>query len=261
VALIKRADADRLAREALVLDLADMVRHGEALRRRAEDEAKLTVAHARAERERLVQGAAEAGRREGFAKGEAEGRAKGEAEGRAAALEAQRAAIERTLESWNAALKSFAAARETMLAEARRDVLTLAAAVAERVTKRVAMVDDGVIAAQLEAALRLVSRRTSARVLVSAEDEAGAREVLPGLLAALSTIEHAEIAVDGSLTRGSCVVRTAGGGEIDASVLSQLDRVIAEALPDARRVMAAEVASDGGEAAPTDDADAAGGEA
>lgn len=232
--MIKRADASRLAQDALVLDFSDMVRHGEALRRRAEEDASATVAQARAERERLVSTAAETGRREGYAKGHAEGRAAGLAEGRAAGLEVTRAEAERLIAAWGQALAGFSAAREALIAEARRDVVTLAALVAERVTKRVVEVDDAIIGPQLEAALRLVSRRTSARVLVSPEDAASAREMLPGLVAALGTVEHAEVTADASLSRGSCLVRTSGGGEIEATVEGQLARVIEAAFAGTR---------------------------
>jgi len=233
VAVIKRADADRVAREALVLDLADIERRSRGIRTRAERESKEMIAEARAERERLLGTAADEGRRKGHAEGFEKGRAEGAEQGRAEAFEQTKEKLEAVTSAWTEALRAFVDERDEMIRGARADIVTLARIVAEQVTKRAVEIDPGVIESQLEAALRSVAKRTSLRVSVSADDEPVAREALPSLAAMLDTVEHAEITVDPALSAGSCVVRTAGGGVIDARVERQLARIVADAMPDA----------------------------
>lgn len=235
VAMIRRADQNQAAREAMVLDLGDLFRQGEAIKSAARDQAKAMLDAARAEREGLIAGAAAEGRARALAQGLKEGREQGRAEGMAEAAASHREALEALEKAWLAALDSFSAARDRMLSEARRDVLRLALLVAERITHRVIAVDEGVVEDQLASVLTLITRPTRLEVSVHPEDLERARAALPALISRLGEGAHATIVADGSLDRGSCVARGEGGCEFDASISTQLDRIAAALAPGRER--------------------------
>jgi hypothetical protein len=77
MALIKHSNSRDIARDAVVLDLGDLQRQAALITRAAHDQAAAVLAEARAERERIVAGAAEAGRAAGFEEGWSRGGAQG----------------------------------------------------------------------------------------------------------------------------------------------------------------------------------------
>lgn len=232
MALIRRAEAERVAKNAVSLHLGDLRREGDALVAEAKTRAEAIVAEARAERERLVTGARETGYGVGYNKGIAEGIAKGHEDGLAQALESTTATLSGLVESWGLAISRFEDDRERMLAEARSDIVRLAAVFAERVTKRVVELDAGVVERQIEAVLRAAIRPSRLAIVVHPDDAGPAERALPGLLKQLADGEHAELVTDTELERGSCVARMASGAVIDASIRTQIDRLVAELLPD-----------------------------
>ena len=230
MAVIKHALAGTMARDAVVLDLADIARQARDLIADAAAKAERLVAEGEIERDRLIGTAAQEGIRrgheEGFAAGYAEGARRGEAAARAE--HAERLAT--ISAAWERALGSFEAAREDMLLHARTDALALAIAVAERVTKRVAACDPGVAAAQMEAALRLITHPSRVVVAVCPDDLDHAKAELERLRGLVDAARHSEIVADASLSRGSVRVRS-GRGVIDATIEAQLERVAAALLP------------------------------
>lgn len=231
MAVIRQAQADRIVQDAIVLDLGDLTRQGEQVRARAQQQADAILAGARSERQRLTTSA----REEGLAKGHAEGLAKGLEEGakkgHEAALAERRQDLDTLLRGWSAALQAFEQDRDRLLREAREDVLRLAVMMGERITRRKTEVDPLVIAAQLEAVLALLAQPTRLSIAINPADEALARESLPGLLDRFTTAQHVDLRADPNLPRGSCSATTQGGGHIDASIPTQLDRMVAALLP------------------------------
>ncbi|MFI4896521.1 MAG: FliH/SctL family protein [Phycisphaerales bacterium JB059] len=230
--IIRRADAEEFARDAVVLNLHDLERQGADLTRQAQAEAERIVAAAEAERDRLLQNAHEEGFKAGREAGFTEGRNAGLEEGRAQAMQELAPALRAISERWSETLEAVIAQRDQMLVEARTDIVRLAALIAQRVTKRVTELDPGVVEAQMREALALLSSRTTPRVAVHPEDEPLARQALPDLLARFEQAEHIELLTDPRLDRGSCVLRTPTGGRIDATISAQLDRIVADLLPD-----------------------------
>lgn len=230
--LIRRADAEVIAKDAVVLNLGDLERQGERLECEARARAERIIAEANAERERLIADAHEKGFEEGRAAGHAEGRAAGLEEGRAQSMAELTPALQAMSERWTQALESFLQQRDQMLTEARTDVVRLAVMIAQRVTKRVIETDPGVVEGQMREALALLAARTTPRVIINPADEPLARQAIPALLARFDKTEHIELVTDPELVRGSCVVRTPTGGQIDASISTQLDRIVADLLPD-----------------------------
>jgi flagellar assembly protein FliH len=110
-------------------------------------------------------------------------------------------------------------------------VLSLALTIARRITRRVVELDRGAVEGPLEAALELIAQGTRAVVSVHPDDEAAAREALPGLMSRLDAARDALLEADESVTRGSCVVRTPGGSVIDADLETQIDRIVSALRP------------------------------
>lgn len=246
MALIKHAAFDAIPRDAIVLDLAELSLQGERLIQRAREKAGRIVADAEAERRRLVDSATAdgfgAGQREGLLEGVGAGRAIGEEEGKRERI----TSLESLERAWQDALTRFEGSREAMLTQARIDVLELALRIARKVTRRAVDADPGVAGEALAAALELVGRPTRLRVRACPADIEGLRRDLPALAARFAGAAHLELAPDESLSRGSIVAAT-DAGEIDATIETQIDRIVEALLPGSR---AAAVIRDGRAAQP-----------
>jgi flagellar biosynthesis/type III secretory pathway protein FliH len=126
-----------------------------------------------------------------------------------------------------------------LFAEARTDVLRLAALIAEKVVKRVIQLDPRVVEAQMEAVLGMIARRSELVVSINPADREAATAAMPALCAGNQSVRAIELIDDPTLARGSCIARSrgveggdGGGGQIDASIDAQLNRIIAALLPD-----------------------------
>lgn len=228
--LIKEQKAELVRHEAVVLDLGDLRRAAERLTSEAESRAKRIVADAKAEAERLTQGAAEAGRAEGLAQGRAEGIEQGRIEGRTEALAAAGEQIDALVAQWAQALERFDAERRRAILDARQSLLELAVAVGEKVARRVPTVDPTVVVDQVAEAVERMARPADAVVRINPQDRPLVAEALPALVERVDVLEHASIAQDESIAPGGCIV-TFGRGRIDATLDTQLDRIVALLLP------------------------------
>lgn len=233
MALIRQSSTGTITRDAVVLDLGDLSRQGEQLKTRARAEADRIVAEAKAERERLLAGAAEEGRAAGHAKGLEQGQREGHEAGRQAALAEMKQRLATLEAAWTAALAKFEAERDLMLLEARHDVLRLACVGAELATKRAVRVEPDRVIDQVAAVLALISKPTRLTLSVHPDDRALVEEAIPAMASKYSAATHVEIATSDALDRGSCVARTGTGGEIDASIRTQLERIIESLMPEA----------------------------
>ncbi len=231
MAVIKKSEAVSAARNAVVLDLGDIARQAELLRKRAEEQAEAIIADARAQREQLIASGYEEGHAEGSKKGYAEGFAKGEEEGKQESTVAARVKLDEIEKAWTEALDEFADGRHHLLVECKENVVRLAISIAERVIHRAVKLDERVVLAQVEHALKLIGRPTRVAVLINPDDGAMVRRALPSISARLGAMEHVVLEEDPSITRGGCIVRTAEGGEIDASLETQIGRIAQTLLP------------------------------
>jgi len=229
VALIKRGDQSTYIREATVLNLADIRAQARMVEEQAASRAADILRLAHGERERLIAGAREIGLAEGTRRGVEEGKAQGAAEAKSVALGEMRSKLGDIESKWMAALAEFEAARDTMLAEARKDLIRLSIRIAEAVLKKAVESDTGIAMRQLDAALELLTRPSRLTVAVNPTDEPMLRESLPHLMTKCQKAEHIQLVVDPGLARGSCKVRTAGG-EIDAGIWTQVERIGAALL-------------------------------
>jgi hypothetical protein len=83
--------------------------------------------------------------------------------------------------------------------------------------------------------LELVGRPTRLVVRINPEDIERTKRDLPALAARFAGAAHAELLPDASLSRGSIVAATEAG-EIDATIETQLDRIVESLLPGAREI-------------------------
>lgn len=232
MAVIKRADAEKHLHRRVTLDLGDLERRGQVLREAAIAEAERIVREAHEERQRLVSTASEEGRRQGHAEGYEAGLAEGREAGKAESEAECRERLAEFEKSWIDALASFGREREHLLLGARRAVVELAVALAERVVHRRIETEPTLVEDQLRELLHFTAAPTTLVVRVHPEDEPLAAAVLPELCASLAQGTHATLERDGSLSRGSCVARALGGASIDATVETQLARLVQDLLPD-----------------------------
>ncbi len=231
--VIKNVHADRLAKQAVVLDLGDLGRQADRILGDARDGAERITAAARAEAQKLIDSAADRGYQQGHQRGLQEGREAGEREGRARAVQKFEPQLEQLINAWTAALERWETDRGEMLLAAREDVVRFAVAAARKVVMRVVAADSTVIEDQLAEALALVSRPTTIVVSVHPNDRTIVEAVLPRLVSRFQQCEHASVRDDETLTPGGCVVATAGG-RIDAAIETQLDRIARTLVPDQR---------------------------
>lgn len=232
MAIIKRADARTHPHSTVTLDLGDLGRRGQMLRESAVAEAERVVREAHEERARILAGAEQTGRERGHAEGYQAGLAVGREEGREAALGEFREKLAAVDAAWAEAMAGFVADRESLLLGARSAVVELAVKIAERVVHRVVEVDASVVEDQLRELLALVAGPATLIVRVHPEDEELVREVLPRLREQFVGGIHVRLQTDSSVSRGSCTARTLGGSSIDASLETQLDRLVRDLLPD-----------------------------
>lgn len=230
MAIIKNIQADQLLKEAVVLDLGDLKRQAEHIMAQANAEAETLLENARQEVQRLVNEADGQGHAEGFERGLAEGRETGSEKARSESLASFQDRYATLLENWSEALLRWEHDRQTMLLQAKEDVLTFAFTLAEKIVHRVVGQDASVVTDQVREALELLSRPTAVRIHVHAEDVETIDEILPQLKEKLSTCRHVELVGDENISRGGCIVRT-DGGRIDATIETQLQRMVETLLP------------------------------
>jgi len=209
--------------------------------RDVEDQAKALLLRGRQTAERLIaeaqreaaelkkaahaQGSAE-GRRDGLAKGTEEGRAAGQKQ----ALEEHRAQLTQAVAALTEAASDLDASRGELEAAALEEVVSLAIAVARRVTKRQALVDPQVLTENLREAMRLVVSAGAVKVAIHPSQRRTLDAALPALRLEFPRLGHVEVVDDESVHPGGCRVY-AGSGQVDATLDEQLDRVVADLLP------------------------------
>lgn len=233
MAVIKSTEFQTMARSAIVLDLGDIRRQAEEMQRAAREKAKAIVHDARQERERLIKGAADEGRAKGHAEGLEAGHKEGLEKGKAEGLAEARARLDALVSGWESALAAFEQERDGMLLDARAETMAFAAAVAERITRRVIEQSPEAVQDVLQSALGLTIRPTRLLIEANPEDLAAVEAAAPALVARLAGSAHAQTAARADLSRGSIVVRTEQG-VIDATIETQLQRILDTTLPDRR---------------------------
>jgi flagellar assembly protein FliH len=206
-----------------------------------EKQAKLVLLGAKVRAERLLVAAqeeAEQIKREAHAQALVEGREAGIAEGlelgrrqgKDEALAAQGKELTELVGAMTRAVQELDAARLALESESKTAVIRLAIAIAERVTKRLGVVDPEVGVANVDEALRLVVHSADVRIAVHPSQKATLADVLPRIQAKWPALKHVELVEDATLAPGGCRIHS-GGGEVDADLDLQLARITEELVP------------------------------
>ncbi|MAD19150.1 MAG: hypothetical protein CMJ52_02880 [Planctomycetaceae bacterium] len=235
--IVKNAQARELLGSAVVLDLADVRREAVDIVASARLEADAIIDAAREEAARLTADAAESGRTEGLEAGLAEGRETGLeaglAQGRAEAMASMEAQLEAIASGWSDALEGFTAGREAVREEARRDLLRLAIAIAERVLGRLPAHDPSRVVEQATTAIDMLASATAVRLRVHPEDLAIVQSHFDAVvgIAGASPAHDLVFETDDTIVRGGCVA-AAGDGEVDARLDVQMSRIVKGLFPE-----------------------------
>jgi flagellar biosynthesis/type III secretory pathway protein FliH len=237
VALIKNVQARKMVGSAVVMNLGDVRREAEEILLAARADAARIVGEARAEAELLVAGAEQRGHAEGMARGDAEGRVAGVESGRLQGFEAAEQShgprLAAIADGWDAALQAFLAGREQLREEARRDLVRLAIAIAERVVGQVPEHDPTVITGQIDGAVDMLSGATRLLVRVNPDDHAIAESHFAKPCRTIEASSGVDVVLeeDPTIVRGGCVV-SAGDGEVDARLDAQMGRIVKGLFPE-----------------------------
>lgn len=211
--------------------MADIEAAAKRILLRAQQQAEQLITAAQVEARTLKEQAFADGFTEGRKVGLAKGQVEGAAAGHAAAAAEQKANLSKLNESLSAALKSLNESRLRLESDGLAEVVKLAASIARRVTKQQGAIDPQVLEANLTEAMKFVVHSADVRVAVNPKQKQTLEEVLPRLQLSWPTLEHVELIEDPSIAPGGCRVFTAQG-HIDADLDTQLDRLVAELLPE-----------------------------
>lgn len=222
--------ANEAPTKAQVFSLKDIENHARGIILGARRQADQLLAEAHVVAAEMKRVANDEGLAQGWAEGVNKGRVEGSAAGREQALVEGRDAIRSAVAAFTEATNQLDQQRRELEASALRDVLELAVAIAERVTKRQGELDPAVAVANTTAALRLVVGASDVRIAIHPSNYSTIEEALPKLRLALPTLQHVELQPDPNVTPGGCRLFTAGG-EIDADLDIQLRRIAADLVP------------------------------
>jgi len=220
-----------IARDAIVLNLGDLAAQGQRLREIATQEARAIIDAAGVRRKELLETASADGYAKGHALGLEQGITQGQAKGMEEAIAAAARSGEQVLKAWTEALDSFERQRESLLVQAREDVLRIALLFAQRIVGRVVEVDDQVAVRQLERIIPMVLRPSRLTIRVHPTDVPTVNAVLPGLIQRFENARDTHVEPDPALQQGSCVVSSANGSVIDAGIATQIADLAAALLP------------------------------
>lgn len=198
---------------------------------RARRQAEELIAAAQGEAESMKELARAEGASAGVEQGRLEGIEQGRAAGHQRALQEHGQALTEAAAALAGAAGEIEAHRLELKTDGLREVVRLAAAIARRVTKRQGLIDEDVLLANVADAMRLVVHAADVRIALHPTQVQTLRDALPQLAVELPAFQHAQIVEDATLAPGGCRLFTRGG-QVDADLDGQLDRVIAELLPE-----------------------------
>jgi flagellar assembly protein FliH len=210
--------------------MKDIEKQARALLLQARREADRFLAAAQAEAEELGKQARTVGFAEGHEQGQAKGRTEGFAAGRDQGLNERRDELHSLIGVLTAALNQVNVSRLELEAAALTDVLALAVAIAERVTKRLGVLDPQVAVANVAEAMKLVGHASDVRIAVHPSQKAALAEALPKLKCDWPTLEHVQLVEDAALAPGGCRLFTENG-RVDGDLDEQLRRIVSDLLP------------------------------
>jgi flagellar assembly protein FliH len=222
--LIKSANTPAAAK---AFSMTDIEAHARAMLLRANQQAEQLLVAAQAEADAIREQAKAEGLAIGKRDGVAQGKAEGAAAGKKEAFEAEKAKLAEAFTQLVTMQEAFDAERHRVIAQAEAEVMPLAIAIARKLTRRLGEVDPMVVESNLREAIRLMNGPHDLQVFIHPDQHVLVGQILPRLGQEWPQIKKVQIVTDPTIAKGGCRVTTAGG-EIDADLNNQLDRLIEE---------------------------------
>jgi flagellar assembly protein FliH len=198
--------------------------------RRAREEAAEILSAAKIQADALRQSAHANGLAQGHAQGLEQGRAEGAKSGHDQALAQHGPAMAQLIKTLTTAAGQIEDQRDDLEAAGLREVIDLACAIARRITKRQALIDPAVMLANLTEAMSLAIHAADVRIALHPSQMQVLRGELPNLRLSWPQLKHVELSEDAAIAPGGVRIFTTGG-QVDATLDTQLDRIIAQLSP------------------------------
>lgn len=215
--------------------MADIEAHARAILLKAQQQAEQLLAAAQAEAEAMkIQAHADglaSGKKDGLAQGKAEGLKVGQKQAYDQVYKEQSEKLTQALSALREASTQFEGAMRELIERADAEVLPLALTISRKVTKRLGNLDPRVVEANMREAIRLVMNKHNVRIAINPEQRKLVEELTVTLKQQWPQMEHVALVEDATIAPGGCRVTTAGG-EIDADLDAQLDRIARELVPE-----------------------------
>lgn len=232
--VIRNEQAKHMAPRAIALELDDVRAEANEILARARVEASAIEARARADAEdlrvRILEEAEAEGRRRGHQEGLEQGRTEAMERVYAESIEPHRALLDQLGPTWVEQLTRFSQERETLVEDARRELLGLAVEIARRIVHRTIEVDPDACIEQVKHAIELLGAPGELRITVSPRDREVLERALPGVLEAARVSGGVKLLESEEIGDGGCLV-SAGEGTVDARLETQLDRIAQALVP------------------------------
>jgi len=214
--------------------MADIEAQAHAIIVRAKSQAARILAEAQRIGEELKKQSQESGFTEGRQAGFDAGHRDGLDAGQQHALGEHRESLQKLIDALTRASVDLNESRRMLETEASTDVLRLAVAIARKVTKQLVSGGENggvaIVTANVREAMKLAVHASDVRIAVHPSQKQSLEAVLPELKTNWPALEHVAIVEDQALAPGGCRIFTAGG-QIDADLENQIDRIAAELIP------------------------------
>jgi flagellar assembly protein FliH len=210
--------------------MRDIEQQAQEILLRARQKAEQLLAHAQLEAQTLRAQEKALGFAEGRDDGLRKGFDQGLEAGTAQALDEHRASFTQLITALNEASQQVEQSRRQLEEDAMTEVVRLAIAIADRVTKRRASRDPQVLTENVIAAVKMVVHAADLHIAVNPAQRRTLTEILPKLASEWPSLQHVEVVEDASVTVGGCRLITRHG-IVDADLDEQLNRIAAELVP------------------------------
>lgn len=228
--------ADSAPLKVQPFSMADIENQAKEILEQAQRKADRLEAAAQEHAKKILRDAQTAGLRGGWKEGWNKGHEEGIKAGKEQALAENKTEFAATIAALKSAAEMLNRSRVELESAALKDVLALAVAIAERVTKRQGVLDPAVAVNNVEEALKLVSHSSDIRIAIHPKNKSTLKEVLPRLKTQWPALAHLELVEDDMLAPGGCRIYTAQG-EVDGDLDGQINRVVIDLMPDRAEVV------------------------
>ena len=228
--------ADNAPLKVQPFSMADIENQAKEILDQAQRKADRLEAAAHEQAKKILKDAQSAGLRGGWTEGFKKGQDEGAKAGKEQALAENKTEFAATIAALKSAAESLNRGRVELESAALKDVLALAVAIAERVTKRQGVLDPAVAVNNVEEALKIVSHSSDIRIAIHPKNKSTLKEVLPRLKMQWPALTHVELVEDDMLAPGGCRIYTAQG-EVDGDLDGQINRIVVDLIPERAEVV------------------------